>query len=237
MLKKISSLLLGLLLLINFSLINASAQELSYYGESKTDLSYKVIKERFNIEPDKQWTIRLSNEIGNDSLIEENIYVLNEDNKEIGVKLGLLEDNKSIIITPLSDYEYGKSYTLYIENLKDINGNNLNENIQMKFTIKDEYEELNEKYNVAVNKYWTIEFSKPVDFNSVNEENIFVLDENGNAIEIEYSFDKTKRYIKVIPVKNYEYGKSYVLFVKYLKDTEGKKLKDNVKMKFNIVEN
>ncbi|MCY6353719.1 right-handed parallel beta-helix repeat-containing protein [Clostridium sp. ZS2-4] len=91
------------------------------------------------------------------------------------------------------------------------------------------------KDNVPIDKVWKINFNEPLDINTIKEKNICITDEDENVLPMFYTQNLGKDMsIYIVPVKNYEYGKNYTLWVKDLKSKNGQVLSKNIKMKFTI---
>lgn len=107
--------------------------------------------------PKKEWNITLNQELVSTSVTLSNIYIADEQgNKIYTTTPKLLIDQKTVVISPIADYEQGKTYYLYIINqLQSSNGKIMKDNIRMpfvynqsqlvvqdpaKFTAKVEYE-------------------------------------------------------------------------------------------------
>ena len=91
------------------------------------------------------------------------------------------------------------------------------------------YKEWTEKTNIESDKIWNIKFN--MDINSANSDNVYVTDE--------YSIINTKieidgNIIKVIPISNYESGKTYYLIIKNVIGENNKSMKENIRMKFSV---
>lgn len=90
---------------------------------------------------------------------------------------------------------------------------------------------------VPIDKTWKIDFNLPLSINTIKENNIYVTDDAGNIIPMFYSQNYGEDMsISVIPVKNYEYGKAYTLWIKDLISKNGKALSKNIKMPFTTVQ-
>lgn len=104
--------------------------------------------------------------------------------------------------------------------------------VNVQVQAKD-YKELPKKFNIAANKRWKVNFSAPVDIQSVTEENIYVTDSNGFKVPIRYNFINNQT-IQLVPSQNYVSGKTYTVWVKGVQSIAGKTLKKNTKMDFAI---
>lgn len=70
-----------------------------------------------------------------------NVYVIDYKNSKHPISISLGNDKKSIIVSPVKAYEYGKTYTLFIsKNLRYKNGKCTNVTIKRQFTISKDIE-------------------------------------------------------------------------------------------------
>lgn len=88
------------------------------------------------------------------------------------------------------------------------------------------------KFNVPVKKPWNVEFSLPVDIATILEKNIYVTDSKGNIFPMLYIVAHNK--VTLGPARDYEKGETYTLWIKDIKGTNGKVIKENIKMQFTI---
>lgn len=131
-----------------------------------------------------------------------------------GYEKAVVGDNKSIIIPPPRD----------------------NVNIGLKATT-DEYLIIYDgevKQAPTADYQWTIEFNLDVDEKSVDSNNVYVMDENGNKL----SFISPKADGNKIILENkgrYTEGKTYTIVIKKtVKSTNGKSLNNGINMHFIV---
>lgn len=93
------------------------------------------------------------------------------------------------------------------------------------------------KVEISETKTWTINFSKELDENTINKENIKVVDQNGNDIDVKVVLRTDKKSIDILPpTSNYTKGQTYSIVVSSrVKDINNKNLKQQTKMSFTIV--
>lgn len=96
-------------------------------------------KDAVDVDVNKVWTINFNNELDRTSIDKtDNITVVDDKGSKIGMKIDY-KDNKSITVSPLIKYNYGKTYTLIVkDNIKSKQGSKLKKGVEMKFTTKDE---------------------------------------------------------------------------------------------------
>lgn len=81
---------------------------------------------------------------------------------------------------------------------------------------QEAFDEWEEKFNVDPMKEWTINFSLPLDIQTISEQNVYVTASNGEILPVRYHVDKNHNSTKLLiaPVKEYSSGESYTLWIK-----------------------
>lgn len=99
--------------------------------------TYLEMESKINIDIDKVWTIKFNDEVDKASIDgKDTIVVLNENNSKVDIKIDY-KDSKSLLISAVNEYEYGKTYTLLVkEGIKSKKGSMLSKSTKMIFTIK-----------------------------------------------------------------------------------------------------
>jgi len=111
--------------------VNEEAALVSY--EEKDDGSWKSWEEQSTSDASKTWTVEFSKEVDGASVGSGTVYVTDESGKKIQTSYQL--EGKELKITPSQEYTVGKSYTLWIKDLRAKDGASLSGNVKMKFTI------------------------------------------------------------------------------------------------------
>lgn len=90
---------------------------------------------------------------------------------------------------------------------------------------------------VAVNKIWTVCFSKTVDISTINEQNIKIINADNQEIPHTIDISQDKKSISINPPSNkYINGREYRLIIKgSIKDNYGRTLMKDTTIKFSIV--
>lgn len=83
---------------------------------SLTDDNWLSMDPCFNVAIDKKWTITLSQELGDFSIDNSNIYITDIEGNIIASTIEVSDDNKSITILPCKNYKLGEKYCLFITN-------------------------------------------------------------------------------------------------------------------------
>ncbi len=94
-----------------------------------------------------------------------------------------------------------------------------------------------ERTDVPPDKEWKIKLTIPVDYYTVNNQNIYVTDKYGNKVEVVVELNmEDSKIVTVTPLKNYVNGEAYYLYItKGLKSTNGRELINGVIIKFTII--
>lgn len=95
---------------------------------------------------------------------------------------------------------------------------------------KSDYTVFTEQQNVSIDKIWNIKFSKDINKNTVNKENVKVVDDTGNLIKLDLS--SSGNIISVKPSNNYNPGKTYTMYISNIKALNGASLENPGTMKF-----
>lgn len=102
----------------------------------------------------------------------------------------------------------------------------------------DVLNQLEFKKEVPIDKVWTITFNEAINFESVDEDKIYILDEAQNIVHITMEKGETDNTVKVKANKLYEYGKEYEIFVQgNILSKNNKTLNYECSMKFKTIEN
>lgn len=85
----------------------------------------------------KPWTVNFNKPLSKATVNAANIKVLGENSKNIDVKVSLANGNKSVMVEPLKNYEYNKTYTLVVtQNVKSEDGKPLPKEVRMDFNTE-----------------------------------------------------------------------------------------------------
>lgn len=95
----------------------------------------------------------------------------------------------------------------------------------------------NEKVNVSSMKTWSVKFSKELKSSTVNNKNIVVTDSNGRSVNAQISPGDDSKTILINPmIQGYIPNSTYYLKITTnVQSIEGKNLKEDVTMKFKII--
>ncbi|MED4454490.1 DUF5050 domain-containing protein [Metabacillus fastidiosus] len=99
----------------------------------------------------------------------------------------------------------------------------------------NKFKNFKEFSNVKPNKKWTVTFNLELNESSINKNNIYVLDENGELVSAIPELSENKKQIYVQPpAELYQKGKTYYLFLENILSYKGKSLKEPTRIKFTI---
>lgn len=98
------------------------------------------MEKKQNVPIDKNWNVKFSQELDELTVNTSNVYVLNEQNHQVKVKVSYDKKNKAIKVVPENLYEKGKKYTLFIKGIQAVKENEkvnkLPVPIEMKFVTQ-----------------------------------------------------------------------------------------------------
>lgn len=104
---------------------------------------------RNGIDINKSWTVKFNKEIDKSTISESNFIVKDENGQIVPVSLTIGSDNKSVIVSPKVQYQYGKKYSLAINNIKSSSGKKLTQPEEMQFSTKS-VNNTNSAYTVCI---------------------------------------------------------------------------------------
>lgn len=88
--------------------------------------------------------------------------------------------------------------------------------------------------NIKLDKEWKFDFNMEIDINTVNEENIYLVDTKGTKKNSDIALSQDKKSIKIIPKEKYDVNKLYYVVISdKLKSINGSTLREPVVVKFN----
>lgn len=94
-------------------------------------------------------------------------------------------------------------------------------------------DEIETEQRYEANKMWTVTLSKPIDPNSINPNNIYVVDASHKRIETSITYENNQLFIAP-PANGYESGQTYKLYVNQLSSTDGDALEEAKSKTFTI---
>lgn len=107
---------------------------LLFPGQVFAESQYKALISKQNVACDKVWNIKLNMDINPDTITSSNVKVVDNSGNNVDVKLGYVTGAESITITPVKNYDEGRTYTVYVENIRSKNGVLLKTPVEMQFT-------------------------------------------------------------------------------------------------------
>ncbi|ARD48855.1 WD40 repeat domain-containing protein [Sporosarcina sp. P33] len=135
----------------------------------------------------------------------------------------------------VADFLYGK-----LEAIRSGKANIIAEYRGLRASIEiqvESYREIEEKLNISQNKVWDVNFNQEVDIQTIKEKNIYITNDQNEIIPILYYVRSNKSStVQLIPVKDYEAGKRYTLWIRELQSASGMPLQQVTKMNFVIAD-
>lgn len=96
--------------------------------------TYKTFAAQQNVSLNKIWNIKFSDNINPSTANKDNIKIV--DDKGTSLDLNISCSGNIVTLKPVSNYEDGKAYTIYINNIKSTKGSDLKTPAMMNFTTK-----------------------------------------------------------------------------------------------------
>lgn len=103
------------------------------------DKNWQDLKSYSNVLANKQWKICFNQQLKEESVNDSNVYVTDSNGNIIPTVVSLLEDKKSISITPNKPYELGQNYYIFITNKISGTDNSSFKGFRMKFQVMDSF--------------------------------------------------------------------------------------------------
>ncbi|MBK5240565.1 N-acetylmuramoyl-L-alanine amidase [Clostridium sp.] len=102
--------------------------------------TYTDMGTKSNVVVTKEWTVNFNEDLMATSVNTTNIKVISQTNNYIDIKVSLANNNKSVIVKPVKNYEPNKTYTLIVtQKVKSAVGNPLPKEVRMNFTTETSY--------------------------------------------------------------------------------------------------
>lgn len=113
-----------------------------YEGKTATldirvlDGNFKELPHKLNVNANKKWKINFSAAVDLSTVVDNNIYITDEQGNKISAYHSTIND-KTIQIIPDENFDAGKTYTVWVKDLKSTSGKTLQQNTKMKFTVRN----------------------------------------------------------------------------------------------------
>lgn len=99
------------------------------------------------------------------------------------------------------------------------------------YAQENNYKSMSPKSNVATDKSWYVKFTREIDKSTVNDDNIYMTDQNDNKIKCYLEVQPDNKTVKVVSLVYYKYDATYNLIVSSnVKEASGKNLSHSIKM-------
>lgn len=103
----------------------------------------------------------------------------------------------------------------------------------VSYAQENNYDCITPKSNVATDKSWYVKFTREIDKSTVNDDNIYMTDQNDNKIKCYLEVQPDNKTVKVVSLVYYKYDTTYNLIVSSnVKEASGKNLSHSIKMPF-----
>ena len=113
-------------------------------------INYNGITIGNNVETNKSWNIKFNMKLDQSTINDSNIVVTDSTGNAIPISLQVEKDGMGIVVTPKSQYAYGKTYNLTVKSgVKAVSGKNLPREVKVQFGVKSNPSS-NNKYTVTI---------------------------------------------------------------------------------------
>jgi N-acetylmuramoyl-L-alanine amidase len=102
--------------------------------------TYTNMESKKNVSVSKSWTVNFNYPLSATSVNTTNIKVVGEDSNSIDINVSLANNNKSVVVKPVKNYERNTTYILIItQNVNSEDGKPLPKEVRMNFTTGNSY--------------------------------------------------------------------------------------------------
>lgn len=99
--------------------------------------TYTNVGSKKDVVVNKPWTVYFNKPLSVPTVNTTNIKVIDENNKNIDIKVSLANNNKNVIIQAVKNYEYSKTYTLIVTGkVNSVDGKPLPSEVRMSFNTQ-----------------------------------------------------------------------------------------------------
>jgi N-acetylmuramoyl-L-alanine amidase len=99
--------------------------------------TYASMNTKKDVVVGKPWTVSFNKPLSATSVNTTNIKVVGENNKYIDIKVTLANGNKIVMVQPVKNYEYNRTYTLIVtQKVTGLDGKPLPQEVRMNFSTK-----------------------------------------------------------------------------------------------------
>lgn len=208
----------------------------------KQDISYVEMPVKSNVPIDKKFTVSFNQSIDSSSL--DNIYVEDENSNKVPVNLSVGDSDKKVVVSPVKNYEEGKTYTLYVKDVKTKRNSKklLKKATKMKFTTIQTAFKICSVDNatdfstpikeVELNPTFTVQLSKPIDVKTLPHFTgqwtfIRIKKENAKDYQVEganYNFSSDGKTVTIKTDNSLIPNTKYTLYIDNNRIYDGRKL-------------
>lgn len=113
-------------------------------------IDYNGIVIGSNVETNKSWSIKFNMKLDRSTVNDSNIVVTDSTGNAVPISLQVEKDGMGVVVTPKSQYAYGKTYNLIVKSgVKAVNGKNMSTEAKVQFGVKSNPGS-NNKYTVTI---------------------------------------------------------------------------------------
>lgn len=124
-----------LLMIFTYAVLFLCFNAVSYAAEN----DYNCMTPKSDVATDKSWYVKFTEELNKDTVNNDNIYIVDENDNKVKCYLELQSDNKTVKVVSLVYYKYDTTYNLIVSsNVKEASGKNLSHPVKMSFTTRTE---------------------------------------------------------------------------------------------------
>ena len=99
----------------------------------------EIMPQKESVSIDKVWHITFSSKLKKNTVNSNNIIVLDSKQQHVPIIVRCEQDNKSVDVSPVNNYDSGKTYSLIItNNVQTIYGKTMKKSERMKFSTQDQ---------------------------------------------------------------------------------------------------
>lgn len=102
--------------------------------------TYTDMGTKSNVVVSKAWTVNFNKNLSSASVNNTNIVVIGQNNTYIDISVSLANNNKSIIVKPVNNYQSNATYTLIVtQKVESVDGKPLPKEVRMNFITSTSY--------------------------------------------------------------------------------------------------
>ncbi|MCK5924412.1 MAG: Ig-like domain-containing protein, partial [Methylococcales bacterium] len=186
-----------------------------------------------------QVTVEMSEPIDPIS-VNSNTFYIQSESKKIAGKSTLDQDGKTLRFIADSVFSVGKIHYVYLQSIKDINGNITDYYRNTSFTTTTDEDKTAptlkstsikaEQIDVPINTRLQVEFDEPI--NSISLKNIRLKNNDDDTINVTRTLSSDKKIITIQPTDPLKANSDYQLIIENIQDLSGNVLEKALTLSF-----